>query len=147
VENLKGLSNLEYLDISSTHVTDAGLAHLRGLKKLQQLGLADCPGISDAGIAHLKGLTRLRVLTLYNDKVTDEGLIQLKGLTELSYLNVHHTQVTDAGVKDLKQSLPELEWWVDAHLTVLESSVWHRRASRRTDRSPRLPVVPRATTD
>ena len=40
--------------------------------------------LSDAGLAHLKGLTKLSHLDLTDTQVTDAGLVHLKGLTKLS---------------------------------------------------------------
>ena len=42
--HLKGLTNLQSLDLDSTKVTDAGLEHLKGLTKLQSLSLSDTRG-------------------------------------------------------------------------------------------------------
>ena len=39
LEHLKGLTNLQSLDLTFTKVTDAGLEHLKGLTKLQSLDL------------------------------------------------------------------------------------------------------------
>jgi hypothetical protein len=47
------LSNLEYLDVSSTKVTDAGLKHLSGLHRLRTLGVVEC-AVTKAGIDELK---------------------------------------------------------------------------------------------
>jgi hypothetical protein len=58
--------------------------------------------ITDAGLAHLKGLTNLYVLLLDDTRVTDAGLVHLKGLTKLSYLFLKGTQVSDAGLLHLK---------------------------------------------
>ena len=44
LEHLKGLSQLQRLDLASTQVTDAGLEHLKGLTQLQTLDLAEYPG-------------------------------------------------------------------------------------------------------
>ena len=63
-------------------VTDAGLVHLKGLTELQTLQLANTK-VTDAGLVHLKGLTKLQKLELYNTKVTDAGLMHLNGLTNL----------------------------------------------------------------
>ena len=52
-ERLKGLSNLEVLDLESTKVTDAGLEHLKGLSKLEELYL-DGTKVTDAGVQRLK---------------------------------------------------------------------------------------------
>ena len=45
--------------LDGTKVTDAGLADLKGLKRLTHLYLCDT-GVTDAGLAHLKGLTELQ---------------------------------------------------------------------------------------
>ena len=39
--------------------------------------------VTDAGLAHLKRLTKLETLYLHRTKVTDAGLVHLKGLTKL----------------------------------------------------------------
>ena len=62
--------------------------------------------VTDAGLAHLKGLTNLRGLRLTDTNITDAGLVHLKGLTNLGYLYLNSTEVTESGVKDLKESLP-----------------------------------------
>ena len=45
--------------------------------------------VGDAGLAHLKGLTRLQVLNLRGTGVSDAGLVNLKGLTQLQTLNLN----------------------------------------------------------
>ena len=47
-------ARLEILDLSSSSVTDAGLAHLDGLSGLESLYLSDTQ-VGDAGLAHLEG--------------------------------------------------------------------------------------------
>jgi hypothetical protein len=47
------------------------------LKSLEALYLGYTP-ISDAGLAHLRGLTKLKTLGLQRTKVTDEGVDQLQ---------------------------------------------------------------------
>ncbi|MDP7034491.1 MAG: hypothetical protein QF752_08345 [Planctomycetota bacterium] len=39
-EKVKGLTNLASLDLKNTRVTDAGLVHLEGLRKLEELNFA-----------------------------------------------------------------------------------------------------------
>jgi len=104
--HLKGLTKLQQLDLLDTQVTDAGLVHLKGLTKLKLLGLSRTQ-VSDAGLVHLNGLTNLEVLALENTQVTDAGLVHLKGLTKLGLLDLSDTQVTDAGVAELKKALPK----------------------------------------
>jgi len=38
------------------------------------------PGISDAGLAHLKGLRQLKTLNLLNTRATPEGIAELRGV-------------------------------------------------------------------
>ena len=65
------------------------------------------PGqITDVGLAHLKGLTKLQGLNLTGTQITDAGLVHLKGLTKLWGLNLMDTQITDAGVDELQKALP-----------------------------------------
>ena len=59
------------------HATDADLEHLKGLSELQHLNLTGTK-VTDAGLEHLKGLTALRGLDLGLTQVTDAGVAQLK---------------------------------------------------------------------
>ena len=76
--------DLQYLQLSSTRVTNAGLSYLRGL-------------------------TGLRVLWLYDTQVNDTGLVHLQGLTGLRVLNLRSTLVSQSGVDALQQALPQCE--------------------------------------
>jgi len=89
-------------------VTDAGLLHLKGLAQLQTLNLG-ATAVTDAGLVHLKGLTNLQRIKLNKLPVTDAGLVNLKNLTNLQLLDLYDTQATDAGVADLQKALPNCE--------------------------------------
>ena len=106
--HLKGLTQLRWLDLQGTRVTDASLEHLKELKQLQVLGL-DGANVTDAGLRHLKGLTRLEMLSLNDTQVTDACLEYLKGLTHLWRLELHRTNVTDEGENALQRALSECE--------------------------------------
>jgi hypothetical protein len=98
------------LDLSATGITDEQLAEkLKGLTQLKWLSLWNTD-VTDAGLVHLKGLTNLKRLFLNDTGVTDVGLMHLKGLTMLEKLFLDGTQVTDAGLVHLKE-LTKLEWW------------------------------------
>jgi hypothetical protein len=60
LKELAPLTNLEFLHIGSTQVTDAGLPSLNGLKKLKHLVVTYLPGVTGEGIeklqAEIKGL-------------------------------------------------------------------------------------------
>jgi len=66
--------------------------------------------VNNAGLAHIKGLTGLRVLWLYDTQVSDAGLVPLYGLTGLRVLNLRSTLVSSAGVDALQQALPQCEF-------------------------------------
>ena len=82
-EKLKGLVNLETLNLSYTKITDTWLVHLKGFTNLETLDLRWC------------------------EKITDKGLVHLKGLSKLESLNLNGTKITDAGVKSIQESLPD----------------------------------------
>ena len=77
---LGGMTGLEYLSLESTKATDADVAHLAVLAKLTHLDLGYNPGVTDAGLKHLTGLRRLTGLLLYGTQVTDDGVAGLKGM-------------------------------------------------------------------
>jgi hypothetical protein len=105
------LTNLRRLVLwhHSNTFTDAGLAHLRGLKNLQFLDLNASP-VTDAGLAHLAGLPDLEVLNLSRTHITDTGLASLKALKNLRKLVIDDTpQVTAEAVKALAAAIPGLK--------------------------------------
>ena len=89
------------VDLTNTNVTDAGLAHFKGLTQLQSLILAGTQ-VTDAGLKHLKGLRQLQAVWLVLDKMTDAGLESLEGLTQLRTLYLNDTKVTNVGLEHLK---------------------------------------------
>jgi thiol-disulfide isomerase/thioredoxin len=101
------LDRLEFLAVSRTAVTDAGLGHLADASGLKVLYLEDTI-VSDGGLAHLAHLAKLETLILNNTNVSDVGLVHLKGLSELKVLQLQNTRVSDAGLEHLK-GLSKLE--------------------------------------
>lgn len=67
-----------------TFDSDAGIAHLKGLKGLQRLRLSGT-AVTDAGLAHLKGLSNLEHLFLDGAQITDARLPHLMGLSLLRH--------------------------------------------------------------
>jgi hypothetical protein len=76
------LSELEYLDLSLT-------------------------GVSDEGLKHVRGLWGLRHLDLRETRITDEGLMCLSQLRSLKFLGLYHTIVSRKGVEELAEAMPE----------------------------------------
>jgi Leucine-rich repeat (LRR) protein len=109
LEHIRGLTNLEDLNLWSCQIDDGGLVHLAGMKKLKRLNLDKC-NITDEGLKHLAGLTNLEYLHLGSTQVTDAGLEHLQGLKNLRHLVVTFLPgVTREGIERLEAALPSLE--------------------------------------
>ena len=106
-----GLDELQGLWMHTTDVSDAGLAHVRGLTGLRGLTLGFGTRETDAGLANLAGLTNLRNLNLRLSNITDAGMVHLAGLIRLEALHLGDTAVGDAGLVYLRRltELRELE--------------------------------------
>lgn len=132
LRHLHGLTNLEYLDLTLTSLSDEdflnlanlkklrvltinadvwadagvgddGLRHLAGLSNLEALYIGRNRRITDAGLRHLAGLTKLKRLGLNGiNDISDSGLSSLAGMTKLNSLLLDDTQVGDAGLIHLR---------------------------------------------
>jgi hypothetical protein len=58
-------------------ITDAELVHLKGLTNLQEINLC-CTQITDAGLVHLNRLVSLKRLYLIATQITDAGVKKLQ---------------------------------------------------------------------
>jgi hypothetical protein len=113
LEAMENLRSLNYCSFSRSKgmlrtVTDAGLAHIAKLEKLEALYL-DGANITDEGLAHLRGLKHLSGLAMDSPNVSDAGMLHLAGLTSLTFLNFHKLKVGDGGVEHLA-GLRELDF-------------------------------------
>ena len=97
---LKGLRNLQRLNISDTQVSD--LSPLKDLQNLQVLHIYSTP-VSD--LSPLKELRNLQVLSLHSTRVSD--LSPLKELKNLQELYIYSTQVSDLSPLIELQNLQE----------------------------------------
>lgn len=104
---LSPLTGLQFLDLTGTPVTDAGLVHLLGLENLETISLWDT-AVTDDGVRLLSRLPRLRQLGLGNTAVTDDGLRALQRCRALRLLQLWGTAVEGPGLVHL-HGLPELE--------------------------------------
>ena len=77
------LTELEFLDLAFTTVTDDGLAQLKDLQKLRSLSLAGAP-------------------------VTDQGLVYLEKMPSLQHVWVAKNAVTEAAVERLRAARPDM---------------------------------------
>lgn len=98
-ETLSHMYRLLLLDLSSTLITDAALAHLSSLVLLRDLRLAGCANVTDDGMRHLPA-SLLKLDASGCAALTDEGLRHLAAhCAKLQALNVGaSTGIGDTGV-------------------------------------------------
>ncbi len=89
-------------------ITDAGLAHLSELIRLESLVLVGTI-VTDDGLRHLERLQRLERLKISSPHITDRGIARLRKLRNLSKLCLVGTSITEAGVVKLQSGLPNCE--------------------------------------
>ena len=101
-------SQLIWLNLGRTKITDEGLKTIGQLSNLSQLNLEHTK-IRNTGLAHLTTLSQLTQLNLIGDDIGDEGINQLSKLPKLEKLLLYQTNVTAAGVRALIQDRPKME--------------------------------------
>lgn len=100
------LSNLRWLDIGDTLITDEGLAFVRGLSRLKELSLLNTQ-VGNNGLLHLEGMSSLRHLDLMGTKVNDAGFDRLSRLRSLQYMRLLETDISYPTYDKLKRALPD----------------------------------------
>ena len=146
---LRDLPDLNDLRLNHSRVTDAGLAMVASMERLERLTVA--PAMTDGGLVQVQGLRglkaldlsgsritgqglqysanlpRLYMLTLARTAVTNDDLPRLKTLPQLSCLDLSGTQITDAGLAHLKE-LPNLCTLLLRQTRVSDAGVVHLKA-------------------
>jgi acetyl esterase/lipase len=97
---LGAVNRLEVLNLDSVPVTDAGVAHLSGLRNLRWLYLTRTR-VTGAGLRRLEPFPRLTILDVAGTVVDDFGLEWIARNKSLVGLDLTGTRVTDAGLKAL----------------------------------------------
>ena len=113
LNNIGLLSQLERLQLRGTRLelatfqarrsmlSDAGLAHIRRLRRITVLDLRGNP-ITDAGIDYLADLSELQELDLGFTNVAGPGLNGIRRLPALRTLNLRCTKISDSGLKGVE---------------------------------------------
>jgi Leucine-rich repeat (LRR) protein len=94
-------AELRRIDLSHTRITDLGLEHLRGLKNVVDLNCLFCEYVTEDGIAHLAGWKKVERLNLRGTKVTSKVFDHLAKLTSLRELDLSSSQIDDEGFENL----------------------------------------------
>ncbi|MPR33535.1 c-type cytochrome domain-containing protein [Salmonirosea aquatica] len=100
-------SQIVWLKLGSTSITDPAITEISKLKNLNKLHL-EYTGITDAGLKNLKNLPYLEYLNLIGTKVTDSGLQSLASLKAIKNVYVWKSAVTEAGIVQLRKVRPDL---------------------------------------
>jgi Leucine-rich repeat (LRR) protein len=90
------------LTLGNTKITDAGLAHLRELKKLRKIRISKT-AITDAGMSGLAKCETLEDVDVSQTKIGDNGVRELRALPRLKNLNLYLTLVTDQGLDSFRK--------------------------------------------
>jgi internalin A len=90
----------EWLDLTNTRVTDAGVKRLSAFKKLYFLWL-NGTAITDASVKEIARLEKLQSLHLNGTAITDACMREIAGLKQMNVLSLARTKVSHVGVKDL----------------------------------------------
>ena len=104
---LSNLTGLESLSLSLGVLDDEGLKHLASLTNLVYLSITEHPGITDAGVEHLRGLRKLRRLHMQGTSITDACVEVFNTFPDLVFVNAYRTGVTKSGEEALRFKRPE----------------------------------------
>jgi len=107
LRHLTQLPDLDYLDLSLTHITDQGMQEIKDLPGIVELNLYFAEYVTDEGLAAIKGWKKLKRLNVHGTKVSDTALEHISGITTLESLNVGSVMLTDVGL-DRLTTLPNL---------------------------------------
>ena len=99
---LAGQSGIKQLLLQRTQATDRGLEHVGRMTGLEALYIWDAASITDAGVAHLAGLKNLQKIHIDNSQITDQSLVLLSSLPKIEELSLQSGHFSDEGFLHLK---------------------------------------------
>jgi internalin A len=110
--HLAQFPRLRSLLVSGPSLSDASMASLGKLRRLQTLYYWNASDITDAGVQHLRGLPRLNYIHLSASQVGDDGLAAIATLPSLEGLSMQQNRITDAGLAHLAGHPTLKELWI-----------------------------------
>ncbi len=120
---LVGQDRVRRLELSGTAVTSKGLVHLKGLKDLEILNVC-LTAVSDDGFEHLAGLTKMRRMVICASKITGSGFKHLGGFAQIESINLHSTPASNAGLEAIGK-LTNLRRLEIVHTSVTDAGIKH----------------------
>lgn len=100
IAHLAGLKRIEMLTLHRTRMTDNGLASLANMAALSELDLQGAL-IEGPGLEHLSGLTKLKTVNLAGSNIGNDGLQHLAEVSSLGTLELEGTAIGDDGLAKL----------------------------------------------
>jgi len=119
--HLRNLRKLEWLNLYRSGIGNQGLKEIGRLKSLQHLPIGETK-VTDAGLAHLSDMKQLVYIGLRGNNVTDDGVKHVGKLARLKGLHLGETRVTDAGLSPLLGMLGLQQLWLN-NTTVTDKAI------------------------
>lgn len=110
IQHLAGLKKLEVFHAPNTRLTDASLKVFGAFETLRELDLRGCP-ITDAGLQQLSDLRHLQVLQLGAANITARGLARITQ-NPIRSLFLYDCQIDDAALAELKKLERLEDLWI-----------------------------------
>ena len=114
-EHVGHLSTLESLNIISTKFNDDWMPPLAKLTNLKVLRFTNNGKLTDAGMAHLAGLTKLENFSFVGTQMTGKSYARFDGFMKLTRVSHRGSLIDDEGLRQLCDHLPNLESLSLAH--------------------------------
>ena len=124
-EHVGHLSTLESLNIISTKFNDDWMPPLAKLTNLKVLRFTNNGKLTDAGMAQLAGLTKLENFSFVGTQMTGKAYARFEGFTKLTRVSHRGSLIDDEGLRQLCDHLPNLESLSLAHAKFTDAGAPH----------------------
>ena len=114
-EHLGHVTSLESLQIISTKFNDDWMPHLAKLTNLKSLRFVNNGKLSDAGLAHLAGLKGMTNFGYVGTAMQGHAFAKFTGWTQLTRVTFRGSSIDDEGLRLICERFPQLESLVLAH--------------------------------
>ena len=103
VERILMSSELQFLSLWGSPISDQSTSRLAAHPRLKTLALGNCGRLTDRGVAEFGQSKTLEVLLLSGVPITDVVLPDIGAMNQLTYLNLDGTRISDDGLQHLRQ--------------------------------------------
>jgi hypothetical protein len=124
-EHVGHLNTLESLNIISTKFNDEWMPPLSRLTNLKLLRFTNNGKLTDAGMAQLAGLTKLESFSFVGTQMTGKAYARFDGSTKLTRVSHRGSLIDDEGLRQLCDHLPNLESLSLAHAKFTDAGAPH----------------------